>query len=268
MKDISPAALEAGMGEARRQLARQMHQGKLTQSRADAVLASITPQIDDRAMDGAELVIETVAENLSVKHKVLAELEQSIFQDAVLASNTSSLRINDIAAHLARPQNVVGLHFFNPVPVMPLVEVVRGNRSSASAVATATAYVSSLGKTPIVVKDCPGFLVNRILTPYIIAFCSLVADGADFERIDRVMETFGWPMGPAYLEDVVGMDTCSHVIDVISAGYPQRMQPPQRNAIRALVRGGGSARRAGAASTTMTPPKANRGNRHRGLRRH
>lgn len=165
MKDISPAALEAGMGEARRQLARQMHQGKLTQSRADAVLASITPQIDDRAMDGAELVIEAVAENLSVKHKVLAELEQSIFQDAVLASNTSSLRINDIAAHLARPQNVVGLHFFNPVPVMPLVEVVRGSRSSASAVATATAYVSSLGKTPIVVKDCPGFLVNRILTP-------------------------------------------------------------------------------------------------------
>jgi 3-hydroxyacyl-CoA dehydrogenase / enoyl-CoA hydratase / 3-hydroxybutyryl-CoA epimerase / enoyl-CoA isomerase len=124
------------------------------------------------------------------------------------------------------------------VPVMPLVEVVRGSRSSLEAVATATAFANGLGKTPIVVQDCPGFLVNRILTPYIIAFCDLVAEGADYEQVDRALEAFGWPMGPAYLEDVVGMDTGSHVIDVISAGYPQRMRPPARNAIRALVQAG------------------------------
>ncbi|RYY94088.1 MAG: fatty acid oxidation complex subunit alpha FadB, partial [Comamonadaceae bacterium] len=238
MRDIAPPALELGMGEARRQLARQVQQGRLAQDRADAVLAAIVPQLDDAGMGAVDLVIEAVVENLGVKHKVLAALEQAVAPGTVIASNTSSLRIDAIAAPLARPQDVVGLHFFNPVPVMPLVEVVRGSRSSDAAVATATAYASSLGKTPIVVKDCPGFLVNRILTPYVIAFCDLLAEGADYEQVDRALEAFGWPMGPAYLEDVVGMDTGSHVIDVISAGYPQRMAPPERNAIRALVQQG------------------------------
>lgn len=246
MKDIAPAALELGMGEARRQLARQLQQGRMPQERADAVLAAITPQLDDAGMDAVDLVVEAVVENLKVKHQVLAALEQAVRPGTVIASNTSSLRIDDIAAPLARPQDVVGLHFFNPVPVMPLVEVVRGSRSSEAAVATATAYASSLGKTAIVVKDCPGFLVNRILTPYIIAFCDLVAEGADYEQVDRALEAFGWPMGPAYLEDVVGMDTGSHVIDVISAGYPQRMLPPAHNAIRTLVQQGRLGQKSGA----------------------
>jgi 3-hydroxyacyl-CoA dehydrogenase/enoyl-CoA hydratase/3-hydroxybutyryl-CoA epimerase/enoyl-CoA isomerase len=235
MKDIAPAALELGMGEARRQLARQVQQGRMAQEKADGILAAITPQLDDAGLDGVDLVVEAVVENLGVKHKVLAQLESRLAPGTVLASNTSSLRIADIAAPLARPGDVVGLHFFNPVPVMPLVEVVRGPRSSDAAVATATAYASSLGKTPIVVKDCPGFLVNRILTPYILAFCELVAEGADYEQVDRALEAFGWPMGPAYLEDVVGMDTGAHVIDVIAAGYPQRMQVRERNVIHALA---------------------------------
>jgi 3-hydroxyacyl-CoA dehydrogenase / enoyl-CoA hydratase / 3-hydroxybutyryl-CoA epimerase / enoyl-CoA isomerase len=246
MKDIAQPALDLGMGEAQRQLARQVQQGRLAQDQADAVLASVTPQLDDAGFDRVDLLVEAVVENLAVKHKVLAALEQAVARGTVLASNTSSLRIDDIAAPLARPQDVVGLHFFNPVPVMPLVEVVRGSRSSDDAVATATAYASGLGKTPIVVQDCPGFLVNRILTPYILAFCDLVAQGEDYERIDRVLEAFGWPMGPAYLEDVVGMDTGSHVIDVISAGYPQRMRPPERNAIRALVQQGRLGQKSGA----------------------
>ncbi|MBC5767076.1 fatty acid oxidation complex subunit alpha FadB [Ramlibacter sp. GTP1] len=235
MKDIAQGALDLGMGEARRQLAKQVESGRLAQEKADKVLAAITPQTDDSGFGEVELAVEAVVENLGVKHEVMAALQQALRPGTVLASNTSSLRIDDIAAPLPRPEDVAGLHFFNPVPVMPLVEVVRGSRSSAEAVATATAYASGLGKTPIVVKDCPGFLVNRILTPYIIAFCDLVAEGADYEQVDRAMEAFGWPMGPAYLEDVVGMDTGSHVIDVISAGYPGRMRPPERNAIRALV---------------------------------
>ncbi len=235
MKDIAQPALDLGMGEARRQLARQVQQGRMTQEKADGILAAITPQRDDAGLDRAELVVEAVVENLGVKHQVMAALEQQLAPGTVLASNTSSLRIADIAAPLARPQDMVGLHFFNPVPVMPLVEVVRGPRSSDVAVATATAYAAALGKTPIVVKDCPGFLVNRILTPYILAFCELLAEGGDYEQIDRALETFGWPMGPAYLEDVVGMDTGAHVIDVIAAGYPQRMRVPQRNAIRLLA---------------------------------
>jgi 3-hydroxyacyl-CoA dehydrogenase / enoyl-CoA hydratase / 3-hydroxybutyryl-CoA epimerase / enoyl-CoA isomerase len=235
MKDIAQPALELGMGEARRQLAKQVDGKRMTQEKADAVLASISQQLDDTGFDAVDLLVEAVVENLGVKHKVLGALEQHVRPGTVLASNTSSLRIDDIAAPLSRPQDVVGLHFFNPVPVMPLVEVVRGSRSSDEAVATATAYASGLGKTPIVVKDCPGFLVNRILTPYILAFCDMVAEGVDYEQVDRAMEAFGWPMGPAFLEDVVGMDTGSHVIDIISAGYPQRMHPPARNAIRALV---------------------------------
>ncbi|RYZ06868.1 MAG: fatty acid oxidation complex subunit alpha FadB [Comamonadaceae bacterium] len=238
MKDIAAPALELGMAEARRQVERQRKQGRIAPEHAEAVLAAITPQLDDEGLDRVDLVVEAVVESLAVKHRVLAALEGAVSPGTVIASNTSSLRIDDIAAPLARPQDVVGMHFFNPVPAMPLVEVVRGSRSSDAAVATATAYAMSLGKTPVVVADCPGFLVNRILTPYIVAFCDLVAEGADFERVDRALEAFGWPMGPAWLEDVVGMDTGSHVIDTIAAGYPQRIRPPARNAIAELVRHG------------------------------
>jgi 3-hydroxyacyl-CoA dehydrogenase/enoyl-CoA hydratase/3-hydroxybutyryl-CoA epimerase/enoyl-CoA isomerase len=127
------------------------------------------------------------------------------------------------------------MHFFNPVHVMPLVEIVQGTRTSPKAVSTAVAYAAAMGKMPIVVKDCPGFLVNRILTAYMRGFIELVRDGADFVKVDQAMEAFGWPMGPAYLEDVVGMDTGSHVNDVISAGYPERMPHIEHDALRLMV---------------------------------
>jgi 3-hydroxyacyl-CoA dehydrogenase/enoyl-CoA hydratase/3-hydroxybutyryl-CoA epimerase/enoyl-CoA isomerase len=127
------------------------------------------------------------------------------------------------------------MHFFNPVPVMALVEIIKGSRTSEVAVSTAVDYAVTMGKTPIVVQDCPGFLVNRILTPYVRAFIDLVADGVDFVRIDRVMEEFGWPMGPAYLMDVVGIDTGCHVFDVISAGYPEVMPIQKNNALAVMV---------------------------------
>ncbi|MDO9479914.1 MAG: 3-hydroxyacyl-CoA dehydrogenase family protein, partial [Hydrogenophaga sp.] len=143
-----------------------------------------------------------------------------------------------LAKALKRPENFVGMHFFNPVHMMPLVEVVRGSRSSDAAVSTAVGYAVAMGKTPIVVRDCPGFLVNRVLTAYMRGFLLLVADGADFVQVDRTMEAFGWPMGPAYLEDVVGMDTGSHVSDVISAGYPERMPHIEHDALRLMAREG------------------------------
>lgn len=235
MKDIAQPQLDLGIAEASKQLARQVKSGRLSQERADAVLASIRPQLDEAGFDAVDCVIEAVVENLAVKRKVLAALEGVVPPGTVIASNTSSLRIDDIAQPLARPEDFVGMHFFNPVPVMQLVEVIQGSRTRASAVSTAVGYAVAMGKTPIVVKDCPGFLVNRILTPYITAFTQLVADGADFENVDRVMEAFGWPMGPAYLQDVVGMDVGAHVGDVISAGYPQRMRPTQRDAVKLMV---------------------------------
>ena len=235
LKDINPAQLDLGLSEAAKQFNKQVKSGRLKQEKADALLASIRAQLDDTGFGAVDAVIEAVVENLEVKRRVLGALEQVVREDAVIASNTSSLRIDDIAAPLARAQNVVGMHFFNPVPVMPLVEVIRGSRTSDAAVSTAVGYALAMGKTPIVVKDCPGFLVNRIITPYVNAFLQLLAHGADFVEVDRVMEAFGWPMGPAYLQDVVGMDTGSHVGDVIAAGYPQRMQPVEHNAVRLMV---------------------------------
>ncbi|WP_420473601.1 fatty acid oxidation complex subunit alpha FadB [Noviherbaspirillum sp. ST9] len=238
MKDIAPGQLELGTNEAAKQLAKQVKAGKLTQDKANQVLAGIRAQLDYQGFETVDIVVEAVVENLGVKHKVLSELEEVVRKDTVIASNTSSLRIDDIGMHLRRPENFVGMHFFNPVPVMALVEVIQGSRTSEAAVSTAVNYALAMGKTPIVVRDCPGFLVNRILTPYIRAFMELVADGADFEQIDRAMEDFGWPMGPAYLEDVVGMDTGSHVSDVISAGYPERMPPLRHDALRLMAQSG------------------------------
>ena len=235
LKDVAQAQLDLGTGEAKKQLSKSVKSGRLSQDRAEAVLASIAAQLDYTSFDGVDVVIEAVVENLGLKHKVLAELEGVVRSDAVIASNTSSLRIDDIAAPLARPENFVGMHFFNPVPIMPLVEVIQGSKTSDAAVSTAVGYAVSMGKTPVVVKDCPGFLVNRILTAYIRSFLQLVADGADFEKVDQVMEAFGWPMGPAYLEDVVGIDTGAHVSDIISAGYADRMPPLQGDALRLMA---------------------------------
>jgi len=126
------------------------------------------------------------------------------------------------------------MHFFNPVHMMPLVEVIRGEKSSEVAVATTVAYAKKMGKNPIVVNDCPGFLVNRVLFPYFGGFARLVSAGVDFVRIDKVMEKFGWPMGPAYLMDVVGIDTGHHGRDVMAEGFPDRMKDERRSAVDAL----------------------------------
>jgi 3-hydroxyacyl-CoA dehydrogenase/enoyl-CoA hydratase/3-hydroxybutyryl-CoA epimerase/enoyl-CoA isomerase len=165
---------------------------------------------------------------------VLAELEGQVRADTILASNTSTISITRLAEALQRPENFCGMHFFNPVHRMPLVEVIRGRRSSERAVATTVAYALAMGKTPIVVNDCPGFLVNRILFPYFAGFQRLVNDGVDFRRIDQVMERFGWPMGPAYLLDVVGIDTARHAETVMAAAYPDRMAYAGRTAIEAM----------------------------------
>ncbi len=223
MKDIAQRQLERGIEEVDQLLARQVSSGRLTLDASQSARARITPQLDYIGFGQVDLVIEAVVEKLSVKHAVLAEVEQSVSADAIIATNTSSLRVDDLATALARPEQFVGLHFFNPVPLMPLVEVIQGSRTSEATLAAAVGYALALGKTPIVVKDCPGFLVNRLLTAYLLGFAELIFDGADFVKVDQAMEAFGWPMGPAHLADVIGLDTMSHIIDIICAGYPQRM---------------------------------------------
>lgn len=235
MKDIQTKQLELGMAEAQKLLAKQVKSGKQKQEQADAVLASIKPQLDYAGFDAAAVVVEAVVENLKVKHAVLVEVENVVRPDTVIASNTSSLRIDDLVVPLQRPENFVGMHFFNPVPLMPLVEVIKGSKTSDIAASTIVGYGVAMGKTPIVVKDGPGFLVNRILTPYLLAASRLIADGADFVTIDQVMEAFGWPMGPNYLNDVIGMDTGKHVSEVIGAGFPDRMGVTWQDSVTLMV---------------------------------
>ncbi|SDB35152.1 3-hydroxyacyl-CoA dehydrogenase [Pseudomonas sp. NFACC13-1] len=233
VKDVRPAALQQSMREVERLLARYTDS-----ERANSIRSAIHTQLDYQGFEHANVVIEAVVDNLGLKNKVLGEIEGLLAEDAVLLSNTSSLRIDDLATALQRPENFAGMHFFNPAPAMPLVEVIRGRSSSDYAVQTAVNQALAMGKTPIVVRDGPGFLVNRILMAYIHAFLRLLADGVDYERIDRVAEAFGWPMGPAYLEDVVGLDIGTSSCDLIFASYPERMPPIERNAFRVLLAAG------------------------------
>jgi len=187
-------------------------------------MSYIAPTTDDSGLAQVDLVIEAVVENLEVKQKVLAEVEQRIEERAVFASNTSSLPISEIAARALRPERVVGMHFFNPVHRMPLVEVIAGKKSSPEAVATVRDLAIKLGKVPVVVKDGPGFLVNRILTFYLNEAARLLADGLKIETIDEAMIGFGMPMGPLALLDQVGLDTAKHVGDVLAAALGKRAE--------------------------------------------
>jgi 3-hydroxyacyl-CoA dehydrogenase / enoyl-CoA hydratase / 3-hydroxybutyryl-CoA epimerase / enoyl-CoA isomerase len=236
MKDIAQSALDVGVAEARKLLGKQVEAQRIPAERAQAVLSDIQPLLEYQQFGSVDLVVEAVVEKIQVKKAVLSEVEALVGLDTIIASNTSSLPISEMAQALARPENFVGMHFFNPVPLMPLVEVIRGTKTSARAVATAAAYANALGKTAIVVKECPGFLVNRILIPYLLGFLRAVDQGADYLQIDRVMEGFGWPMGPAYLSDVVGLDTLSHVLEVICRGFPERMKIDFAHAVQAMVR--------------------------------
>jgi 3-hydroxyacyl-CoA dehydrogenase/enoyl-CoA hydratase/3-hydroxybutyryl-CoA epimerase/enoyl-CoA isomerase len=235
MKDIAPKALEAGVAEATKLLEKQVERGKLTTARMAQVLAGITPTLSFGDFGVVDFVVEAVVENEAVKKKVLAEVEALLPQQAVLATNTSTISVARLASALKRPESFCGMHFFNPVPRMPLVEVIRGEKSGDAAIATTVGYAQALGKTPIVVKDCGGFLVNRVLFPYFAGFELLLRDGASYERIDQVMERWGWPMGPALLIDVVGIDTCVHADRVLAEAYPDRMRHEGQSATEAMV---------------------------------
>jgi 3-hydroxyacyl-CoA dehydrogenase/enoyl-CoA hydratase/3-hydroxybutyryl-CoA epimerase/enoyl-CoA isomerase len=219
MKDIAQEGVDLGMAEARKQLDKQVAKGRMDGNKMFRILSSIEPTLSYNGIDQVDIVIEAVVENPKIKKSVLAELESLVREDAIIATNTSTISIDDLATGLKRPENFCGMHFFNPVPVMPLVEVIRSEKSSDETIATTVAYAKKMGKIPIVVNNCPGFLVNRILFPYFGAFSRLLSDGADYKQIDKAMERFGWPMGPAYLLDVVGLDTAVHAQAVMAAGF-------------------------------------------------
>ena len=234
MKDIQTKQLDLGMNEAGKLLSKEVERGKSTPAKMAQTLSHIRPTLNYGNFGEVDIVIEAVVENPTIKESVLSEVEGLVKQDAILASNTSTISITRLAHALKRPENFVGMHFFNPVHRMPLVEVIRGEKTSDTAIATTVALAQKMGKTPIVVNDCPGFLVNRVLFPYFGAFDLLVKEGADFVRIDKTMEKFGWPMGPAYLLDVVGMDTGVHAAKVMAEGFPDRMKPDYKGATQLM----------------------------------
>ena len=239
MKDINDKSLTLGMNEAAKLLNKQLERGKIDGLKLAGVIGTIHPTLDYTGFERVDVVVEAVVENPKVKKAVLTETESRVRPDTVLASNTSTIPIGELASVLQRPENFCGMHFFNPVHRMPLVEIIRGEKTADSTIAKVVAWASKMGKTPIVVNDCPGFFVNRVLFPYFAGFSQLLRDGADFRKIDKVMEKqFGWPMGPAYLLDVVGIDTAHHAQAVMAEGFPQRMQKDYRDAIDALFDAG------------------------------
>ncbi len=238
MKDINTKALDLGYSEAAKLLSKQVARGKSTPEKMAETLGRIDRTLSysdfNNGDSAVDIVIEAVVENPKVKQAVLAEVEGLVKDNCILASNTSTISISYLAQSLKRPENFVGMHFFNPVHMMPLVEVIRGEKSSDEAIATTVVLAQKMGKVPVVVNDCPGFLVNRVLFPYFGAFDLLLKDGADFQQVDKVMEKFGWPMGPAYLIDVVGIDTGVHGAHVMAEGFPDRMKPDFKGAIETM----------------------------------
>ncbi|WP_339669917.1 fatty acid oxidation complex subunit alpha FadB [Dasania marina] len=235
MKDIAQAGIDMGLAEASKLLTGQVNRGRVTVEQMAATLSKINPTLSYAELENVDVVIEAVVENPKVKMAVLPEAEATLKEGAVLASNTSTIPISLLATSLKRPENFCGMHFFNPVHRMPLVEIIRGEKTSDATIAKVTKYALAMGKKPIVVNDCPGFLVNRVLFAYLAGFAALVNEGVDFRVIDKAAENFGWPMGPAYLCDVVGIDTCVHAGAVMAEGFPDRMSHGFKTAIEVLL---------------------------------
>jgi len=223
LKDIRYDAILDALRTARGVWNYRLERKRMTERELDQKMAFIAPTLDDTGLVHADLAIEAVIENLDVKQKVLAEAERRLDARAVFASNTSSLPIGDIAARALHPERVVGLHFFNPVHRMPLVEVIAGRRSSPEAVATAWSFAVRLGKMPVIVKDEPGFLVNRILTLYLNEAMRVLSEGVRIEAVDKSMVAFGMPLGPFALLDQIGLDTARHVGEVLQSAFGDRI---------------------------------------------
>ncbi len=218
--DISDAALDRGMAEIEKNMARQVQKGSLDEASRAASLDRIARSTQMSAVAGATLVVEAATENAELKFRLFGELDREAAAHAILASNTSSISITEIAAHTGRPSQVIGMHFMNPVPVMQLVEIIRGLATSDDTARRTMEIAASLGKTPVEVNDFPGFVSNRVLMPMIneAIFCLMEGVGSP-EAIDTVMKLgMNHPMGPLALADLIGLDTCLAILEVLQRG--------------------------------------------------
>ncbi|QDV05967.1 Fatty acid oxidation complex subunit alpha [Planctomycetes bacterium Poly30] len=223
--DLNQAALDGATITHRADIAKKLRRKRLTPSRADAAIDGLSVSVGITGVGHAEIAVEAVAEIMGVKRKVFGDLAAAMADDAILATNTSSLSVTEMQEALPQPERVVGMHFFNPVKAMPLVEIVRGAQTSDETVTRTAALAIQLGKTPVVTKDVPGFLVNRLLGPYLDEAVRLFVEGVSPLRIDRLLLQFGMPMGPFKLLDEVGLDIAAHAAKSLHEGYGTRMTP-------------------------------------------
>jgi 3-hydroxybutyryl-CoA dehydrogenase len=220
MIDVAKEALAKGRATIEKNMARQVQKGALTEDARTAALGRLTEATSLDAAKNATVVIEAASENADLKFKLFGELDRIAPADAILATNTSSISITEIAARTKRPAHVIGMHFMNPVPVMQLVEVIRGLATSDAVTARVFALSKQLGKTAVEVNDYPGFVSNRVLMPMIneAVYCLMEGVGTA-ESIDTVMKLgMNHPMGPLALADLIGLDTCVAILDVLHTG--------------------------------------------------
>ncbi len=225
LRDIQPQSLTRALETVRDLIDERSRKRRATPSEAAMQWSRIEPTLELTGLQAVDLAIEAVVEDLEVKRRVFGELEARMRPDAVIATNTSSLSVAALAEGLARPERFCGFHFFNPVHRMPLVEVVRGPRTSDETLVTAVTFARRLGKTPVVVQDAPGFVVNRVLMPYLREALHLTEEGFAFPDVDAAMRRFGMPMGPFEVVDEVGVDVVRKVAGVLGAAFPDRMAP-------------------------------------------
>ena len=220
MIDVAQAALDKGRDTIAKNLDRQVKKGTIAESDKAATLGRVSTQTSLDAVKGCALVVEAATENRDLKFRIFADLDAKADTGAVLASNTSSISITEIAARTRRPEQVIGMHFMNPVPVMQLVEIIRGLATSDATTTRVMDWSKAVGKTPVEVNDFPGFVANRILMPMIneAVYCVMEGVGTP-EAIDTVMKLgMNHPMGPLALADLIGLDTCLAILEVLHDG--------------------------------------------------
>ena len=246
MRARREASIEKGMATVNKNLEKMVAKEKITAEEKEAIMGRITGSTDINIIADADLVIEAATEDMEAKKALFAELNGICKPETIIATNTSSLSITEIAAASGRPDRVIGMHFFNPVPAMKLVEIIKGLATSEETKATILELTAALGKTPVEVEEAPGFVVNRILIPMINEGIGILADGvADAKGVDTAMKLgANHPMGPLELGDLIGLDVCLAIMDVL---YTEYGDPKYRahTLLRKMVRAGKLGRKTG-----------------------
>ena len=242
MKSRSEASNQKAVAKITKSLAKLVEKGKVTEEYMNSVLGNITTTAEYSDLADCDLIIEAAVETMELKRELFAQLDQICKPEAILASNTSSLSITEIAGGTSRPEQVIGMHFCNPAPVMKLVELIKGQRTSDEVADKIKALAESIGKVPVMVNEAPGFVVNRILIPMVNEAVGILADGvATKEEIDEAMKLgANHPMGPLALGDLIGLDVCLAIMEVLHREYGDdkyRPHPLLRKMVRANLLG-------------------------------